>query len=372
MDPNVIKLAMGAGGAESVGNLYAWGLNTSGQIGDSTRVSKSSPISVGALANWSKIGCGFFHSIAIKTDGTLWTWGSNNYGQLGSGTQLSRSSPVQVGSSTDWSSISTISGVATFAIKTDGTLWACGRNDYQRPVLGLNDVNNRSSLTQVGSLTNWSFVCSSQYHTTAIKTDGTLWSWGGNQHGQVGDDTTTSRSSPVQVGSLTNWDFAANGLSHTLAIKTNGTLWAWGRNQYGQLGLNDTTNRSSPVQVGSSTDWASVSASRYASAAIKTNGTLWTTGGGYSGALGSGSTTSRSNFTQVGSLTNWSKVFCSPFRGSVLATKTDGTLWAWGENSNGLLGLGDTTNRSSPVQVGVKTNWLTMALGGHALGKVTP
>ena len=148
----------------------------------------------------------------------------------------------------------------------------------------------------------------------AIKTTGTLWAWGANTYGRLGTGNTTVRSSPVQIGTDTNWSKVSAGSNHSLAIKTTGTLWAWGRNNYHKLGLNDSqagTSRSSPVQIGTDTDWASVDATLNHSTAIKTDGTLWVWGQNSSGQLGIPFLTSTSSPVQIGSNTNWSKVSTS-------------------------------------------------------------
>jgi len=172
----------------------------------------------------------------------------------------------------------------------------------------------------------------------------------------LGQNNTTSRSSPVQVGALTDWYKITTAEHFCVAVKSNGTMWSWGYNYQGQLGLGDVVVRSSPVQIGSATDWYSASAGgKGGVVAVKTNGTIWTWGRGASGRLGLNDTANRSSPTQVGALTNWSSAsmaynFC-------VAIKTDGSLWAWGYNTYGELGLGDTVSRSSPVQVGALTNW---------------
>ena len=164
------------------------------------------------------------------------------------------------------------------------------------------------------------------------------------------------------MGTLTNWKRVACGIFHTAAVKTDGTLWSWGKNKYGGLGLGDTTHRSSPVQVGTLTDWRLVTSGYYHIAAIKNDGTLWSWGRNNSGQLGLGDTANRSSPVQVGTLTNWKLVASGAYH--VAAVKTDGTLWLWGYNNyHGGLGLGDTTNRSSPVQVGTLTNWKLVASG---------
>jgi alpha-tubulin suppressor-like RCC1 family protein len=348
--------------------LWAWGKNTFGSIGDGTTIDKSSPVQIGALTTWTTVNTKMWISAAIKSDGTLWTWGRNYKGGLGLGNTTDRSSPVQVGALTTWSSVET--GIShTLAIKTDGTLWSWGENDYYGQ-LGLGDTSSRSSPTQVGSLTNWLRVSAGSYNSAAIKTNGTLWSWGVGDFGSLGFGNSTAYSSPKQVGALTNWTSVSFGAYVMTAIKTDGTLWAWGRNAVGALGLGDTTNRSSPVQVGALTNWASVSSNQASVTALDTNGTLWAWGQNNFGQLGlsdSGNTTNRSSPTQVGSLTNWSRISQGPL--NVLSIKTDGTLWAWGYNYGGKLGLGDadTIHRSSPVQVGSLTTWSRISAGQISL-----
>src|SRR3989344_2072087 len=246
--------------------VWGWGRNSFGQVGDNTVVHRSSPVQMGALKNWSTISTGLYHNVALKTDGSLWTWGEANNGQLGHNTLTDHSSPAQVGALTTWARVSAggmrfsagVKPEQTFAIKTDGTLWSWGSNIYGQ--LGQNDIASRSSPAVVGALTDWAKINAGGVHALAIKTDGTLWAWGINSFGGLGDTSIVSRSSPVQVGALTTWSQVSGGPYHSLAVKTDGTLWSWGDNGYGQLGSNSTAHRSSPAQVGSLTDWSLVSA----------------------------------------------------------------------------------------------------------------
>jgi alpha-tubulin suppressor-like RCC1 family protein len=336
--------------------LYAWGGNSFGQLGLNNNNSYSSPVQVGALSNWITIAAGYKTAFGIKSNGTLWAWGTNNSGQLGLNNTTYYSSPKQVGALTNWSKISASN--STLAIKTDGTLWAWGQNIQGK--LGLGNTTYYSSPKQVGTLTNWLNVSAGYLATLAIKTDGTLWAWGQNSFGNLGLGNTTNYSSPKQVGALNNWNSVlSTGVSgsFTIATKTDGTLWAWGRNNYGQLGLGNTTNYSSPVQIGALVNWntlVSSSGSTTSIFAIKKDGTLWAWGYNGYGTLGLGNTTYYSSPKQVGALTNWLSISAVD---SALAIKTNGTLWGWGYNTNGQLGLNNTTNYSSPKQIGTLSTW---------------
>ena len=292
--------------------LFSWGQNEVGQLGQNDTTDRSSPVQVGALTSWISASSGLYHSTAIKDNYTVWSWGYNEYGALGLGDTTNRSSPVQVGALTNWKKVST-GDFHTISIKTDGTLWAWGLNSSGE--LGLGDTTDRSSPVQVGALTTWKQVSSGNQNTMAIKTDGTLWGWGNNTDGALGLGDTTHRSSPVQVGGLTTWKQvsiagSAQGVGHTLAVKTDGTLWAWGAGGWGQLGNNDSIDISSPIQVGSDTDWD------------------YTYAGGGQVSFG---------------------------------IKTNATLWAWGINSYGQLGINEEPDQfsgySTPQQVGYDTNW---------------
>ena len=299
----------GSGAINSAGELWTWGRNNRGQLGLGDTTDRSSPTQVGSLTDWAVVSSGQQEMAAIKKDGTLWTWGFNASGQLGLGDTTSYSSPVQVGSLTDWSSDA--GGLCTtidnnmFALKTDGTLWVWGGNggDF---LLGLGDTTARSSPTQSGSVSTWAFVNSTAQTGAAIRTDGTLWTWGKADAGQLGNgQDSTPASSPIQIGSLTNWYIIDGGGPHWNAVKTDGTLWAWGQGTAGELGLGDTTARFSPVQVGSLTDWSKGASLYNTSGAIKTDGTFWTWGDNYYGAQGNGTTTSSSSPAQIGSLTDY-------------------------------------------------------------------
>lgn len=360
--------------------LFFFGREANGMGGVNTvSVTYSSPVQVGSLTNWS-VDASIINdgTAVVKNDGTLWAWGSNGFGKAGLGDQIARSSPVQVGSSTDWASVSW-SNNALLALKQTGTLWASGYPevlDYPTPVAS---SGFRSSMVQIGSISNWRQISTSgSSQILAIRTDGTLWAWGAGTDGATGLNTTTVRSSPVQIGTDTDWSFVnmdGNGSTHNaMAIKTDGTLWGWGTNGSGQLGLNDVIARSSPVQIGTDTNWSTISQSSLAQSstlAVKTNGTLWSWGGNTYGGLGindNAASLRRSSPVQVGALTNWRNASTARFQS--YAVKTDGTLWAWGGNVYGTMGTNNSTAYYSPIQIGTQTNWSKIISKNNAFAAV--
>ena len=355
--------------------LMVCGDNTYGALGDNTTVSKSSMIQTVTFgANWKQVSGNSLNTAvlgAIKINGTLWMWGTNNAGQLGDNTVTKRSSPVQtVALGTNWKQVSCGYNNAG-AIKSDGTLWMWGLGS--NGTIGDNTGTNRSSPVQtVTGGTNWKQFSCGHTHATAIKNDGTLWCWGQNNLGQLGNNSNTSTSSPIQtiVGG-NNWKQVSAGYQNTAAIKNDGTLWCCGKNDKGQLGDNTITDRSSPVQtIALGTNWKQVSSGYKTMAAIKTDGTLWCWGSNFdTGSLAIGgqlgdntSVTNRSSPVQtIAYGTNWKQVCCG--FNHVAAIKTDGTLWVWGSNLYGNLGDNTSTSKSSPIQtVSYGNNWKQVAL----------
>ena len=346
--------------------LYVWSKNNVGQLGQNNTTYYSSPVQISG-SNWqssSDTSSGTYNvSAAIKADGTLWTWGSNEYGLLGTNTahDANRSSPVQIPGTT-WSKVS-MGNNSGAAIKTDGTLWAWGETSSHGS-LGLNDLVNRSSPTQVPG-TTWNKIESGFRRTHAIKTDGTLWSWGYGNYGYFGNNTSGSfnqRSSPVQTPGTT-WSEVHDAQYHVIGLKTDGTLWAWGYDGHGELAQNNNINYSSPAQIPGTT-WSKVSSGLYSSAGIKTDGTLWTWGQNHKGQLGQNQTDVRySSPVQIPG-TTWSSIQVAEDY-NMFALKTDNTLWSWGFGTSGQLGQNNRTEYSSPVQVGSDSDWISIKSGSH-------
>ena len=352
-DVGIYDFAIQGTGRIIAGTLWAWGYNGYGVLGDGTNTGRTSPVQIGFTPSWQSVAAGDYHTVAVRTDGTLWAWGYNGYGVLGDGgSSTNRNRPFQIGTETSWQSVAAGSQ-HTVAVRTDGTLWAWGDNYDGR--LGDGTTTTRNSPVQIGTETSWQSVAAGESHTVAVRTDGTLWAWGNNGYGQVGDGTTATRTSPVKIGSETTWQSVAAGFSYSVAVRTDGTLWAWGRNAAGQLGDGTTVNSSSPVRIGTATSWQSVAAGFSYSVAVRTDGTLWAWGANGYGQVGDGTTATRTSPVQIGSETSWKSVAAGSQH--TVAVRTDGTLWAWGYNGEGQLGDGTTTGRTSPAQVGSATSW---------------
>jgi len=367
-DSNWVQASMGINHSLAVkadGSLWAWGTNSSGQLGDGTVYSKSLPVQIGVDVGWMEVSAGYTYSMAVRMDGSLWAWGNNEFGQLGNSAMLNQYSPVKIDeTNSDW--VQVASGMThSLAVKSDGSLWAWGDNTSGK--VGDGTTIARPAPVRIGVENNWMQVSAGYHHSLAVKSDGSLWAWGNNERGQLGDGTTINRFEPVNVGAGNDWKQVGSGGAHSLAIRADGSLWAWGDNGFGQLGDMTKTDKHLPTRVGIDTSWVQLSAGETHSLAIKADGTLWAWGRNNYFQLGNTNTSDRIAPVQVGSSNGWAQV--STGTNHSIAVKSDGTLWAWGTNYHGQLGDGTTTTRYTPVQIGIENDWGEVSAGlYHTLG----
>ena len=281
------------------------------------------PIADAEVSERTAVAAGNDHSVALKSDGTLWAWG----GSLGAGTTAQQSVPTQEHTgATNWSAIAA-SYHHTVALKSDGTLWAWGDNAFG--ALGDGTTADKNAPTQESTMaTDWTAIGAGAYHTVALKSDCTLWAWGSNNHGQIGAITNgpATVTSPTQeLTGADNWSAVAAGTYHSVTIKLDGTVWAWGNNTTGQLGDGTYVGGRTPTQESTgATNWSAIAAELY-TVGPKSNGTLWAWGANYSGELGDGTTTRKNTPTQeLTQATNWTAIAAGDYEGKhTVALRSD-------------------------------------------------
>lgn len=347
-------------------SLWTWGWNDQGQLGDGSTTPVSVPHQVGSANDWSSVAvsgvfdialnAGGLHSAAIKADGSLWLWGNNDHGQLGDGTTEDRYTPVQVGQGSSWRAV-VCGPLHTLALRADSTLWGWGYNHFGQ--LGLGDTAEVHTPTQAGTDHDWGSISGFNDHSLGLKGDSSLWSWGHNHYYQLGFyNDNQPKWQPTQVDTATDWRAIATGTNYSFAVKGDGTLWGWGRNDQGQLGLG--TNSSYhpvPEAVGAGSTWQAVACGDAHTIAQRADGTLRGWGFNFDGELGVGTNT----FYYASAQTIPSGVGSASIAlgsNSSASLRTDGSLWAWGRNWEGNLGLGDMEEHTVPLEVACQVTTL--------------
>ena len=369
--PNPLK----AGEAHTIflnsdGTLIAWGWNEDGQLGDGSKDNRLIPVRVkgldgkGNLEGITAVAAGALHSVAVKKDGTAWAWGNNDKGQLGNSSTDAQKTPVQVKTDSGKEYLEGIMAIAagalhSVAVKKDGTVWAWGYNDdgqlgddsYQKRRLSAIQVKGPDGDDELKDI---AAVAAGSAHTLALnRKHGTVWGWGNNDNGQLGDDSKRGRTTPVQAKGLKGITAIAAGAGHSLALKADGTVWAWGNNDHGQLGDDSSKLRKTPVQVKGLKGIIAIAAGENHSAALKDDGTVWIWGSNNTGQLGINQAKGAKRLvpTLVEGLSGVSAIGAG--NNHTVAFKNDGTIWVWGGNAKGQLGISSKDDRMVPIQLNV-------------------
>ncbi len=365
VNPMKASIAGGTGHSlaiKSDGTLLSWGEDSNGQLGDDEPlVNKSTPVAISDTKNIVAIAAGYTHSLALQSDGTLLSWGRDNDGQLGDDTApADKHTPVSVSTANNIIAIAA-GGNTSFALKSNGTLLSWG-SDIIGQLGDDSTIANKPTPVAVSGANNIIAIAAGGLFALALKSDGTLLSWGQDTNGQLGDDSTiANKPTPVPVSGASDVISIAAGSDFSLAIKSDGTLLSWGSDTEGKLGDDATiANKPTPVTVRGANSIVAIAASGNFSLALKSDGTLLSWGSDFFGELGD-DTASASKPTPV-PVSNANNIVAIA-AGSIhsLALKSDGTLLSWGGNNRGQIGNG-TTGFSTPTPVSVLLGTFTIRL----------
>ncbi len=346
------------------GNVWSWGFNDAGALGDGTTERSSTPLQTRGISGVAMVAEGGAHAVALKSDGTVWTWGDNGAGQLGNGERIFTTTALVPNAGGGFAAVAA-GGRHSLALKSDGTVAASGNNDYGQ--LGDGTSVSHTTFQPVAGLTGVAQVSAGYYHSVARKSDGTVWTWGLDYLGRLGTGPDAGDAlAPAQVTSLANVVAISAGGGHTLALRADGTVWAWGDNTYGQLGDGTTTARFLPVQVPGLTDVVEVAAGYDHSLARKRDGSVLAWGSNYAGHLGDGTTTDHPTPARVVGLSG--VVQLSAGNSFSAALTSDGSVWMWGADFDAQLGDGTFDQQLVPERLTGLVNVARISAGNsHTL-----
>jgi len=346
------------------GEVWAWGANPFGQLGSGAYSAERERFeTVPDFSGVNSLAAGYYHSLALKSDGTVWAWGADFLGQLGNGETIhlpgmpplpdfGSPEPVQTLELSNAVAVAA-GGFHSLALQGSGTVWAWGANWYGQ--LGDGTTNQQDAPIIVSGLSDVRALAGGGYHSLALKNDGTVWAWGRNDFSQLGNDATEQSSQPVPVHGLSGVAAIAGGLWHSLALKADGTVWGWGRADSDQLGEVTAATLQRPGPIGGLSNVVALAAGVSHSLALRSDGTVWTWGGNDSGQLGDGTTYNRSIPAPVEGVSNVLAVAAG--NRFSLALSDDGAVWSWGDNNAGQLGDGVPVTVTNEA---LRTNIVTM------------
>ncbi len=331
--------------------VKCWGANSDGQLGNGTTTDRSTPGYISGLRfTAAAVAAGESHTCALTTGGGVRCWGDNGYGQLGDGTMTDRTTPVKVPGLISGTAAVAAGAYHTCALSANSGVKCWGANEYGQ--LGDGTTTQRSTPVNVDGLTSGVLaIAAGDYHTCALTASGGVKCWGSNDHGQLGDGTTTDRSTPVDVPGMSGVKAITAGKAHTCALTTGSGVKCWGANEHGQLGNGTTIDSSTPVDVsGLESGVAAITAGAYHTCALTKRGGVRCWGANEDGQLGNGITTGSTVPVDVSGLRNGMAAVAAG-GGHTCARTKGGAIKCWGNNGNGQLGDGTTTDRTVPVDV---------------------
>ena len=341
-------------------------VETDGSSGGETDGSSGSENPNTETSDWQHISLGYAHTCGLTNDGELFCWGHNNYGQLGDGangidqydTSTDQINPIRIGNNSDWTHIS-LGEHHSCGIRNGGELFCWGYNDEGE--IGDGTTSNRNVPTRVGTESDWTYiVLGHYYHSCGIRNGGELFCWGQNIGQFIGSSRSAHALFPILIGTDSDWTHLSSGFDHACGVR-NGNLFCWGHsNDYGQIG-SDQNGYHDITLIGTESDWTHVFLGDYHSCGLRNGGELFCWGRNDSGQLGDGTNANKSIPTSIGIESDWTHILLGGYH--TCGIRNNGELFCWGNNTSGQLGDGTADNRNIPTRIGNDSDWVNISLG---------